>query len=228
MVICIVGDIDLEKGFHLVKKYFGDLQRRSFSPPSVPEEPPLLEKREVRIPMEKRQVHMIIGFPCTTIFNPDRYPMEVLNTILSAQGGRLFVELRDRESLAYSLDSFFVAGLDTGYFGIYLATSPEKVKRAEDGIKRELRRIISDAPTDEEVEIAKGNIVGNFEIGLQGLSSQAMTMALHELYGLGFNEIKRYPEKILSVRRGDVLNVARKYIDIHRSVVVMVGPVYGD
>jgi len=224
MVICIVGDVDTERAFSLVERCFGEFSGVPFEHPSILEEPPLEGKRVVRVPMEKRQVHILFGFPATTIFSQDRYPMEVLNTILSSQGGRLFVELRDREGLAYAIDSFFNPGLDPGYFGIYIATSPEKLKRAEEGIKRELQRILTDGVTEEEVERAKGNIVGTFEIGLQSYSSQAMTMALDERYGLGYEEMKAYPGKILAVTREDVLRVARKYIDLDRSVLVMVGP----
>ena len=55
--------------------------------------------------------------PATTVSDPDRFPLEVLATILSGQGGRLFVELRDKRGLAYRVSAFSVEGVDPD--GVY-------------------------------------------------------------------------------------------------------------
>ena len=40
---------------------------------------------------------------------------------LSSQSGRMFIEMRDKKSLAYSLAAFYSPGLDVGTFGFYVA-----------------------------------------------------------------------------------------------------------
>ena len=55
---------------------------------------------------DKEQSHVILGYLGPTLDSEDRDPLEVLNAVLTGQGGRLFTELRDRQSLAYSVFSF--------------------------------------------------------------------------------------------------------------------------
>src|SRR5262249_56039485 len=74
--------------------------------------------------LTKQQAHIVIGFPGTTVADPDRFPLEVLSTILSGQGGRLFVELRDKKGLAYRISAFSLEGVDPGYVAVYIPPSP--------------------------------------------------------------------------------------------------------
>ena len=78
--------------------------------------------------------------------------------------------------------------------------------------------------TDEELKRAQNYLVGNFEIGLQQNSSQAARIAFDELYGIGWEEYKEYPERIYSVTRDDVLKAARKYIDLNKYTLALVKP----
>ena len=87
--------------------------------------------------------------------------------MLSGQGGRLFVDLRDRRSLAYSVTSFSLEGLDPGYFAVYLGCSPEKVDEAVEGIRRELLAL-TEAPVEAaELDRARRYLMGAHDIGLQ-------------------------------------------------------------
>jgi len=224
-VIAIVGDVDYREALRWVRRYLGDWTGEPFSPPRVPQEPPLTSVRLVRKDNpNKQQAHVVLGFPGTRIGHPDQYPLEVLDTILSGQGGRLFRKLRDQEGLAYTVTSFSRVGLDPGYFGTYIATSPRNLQRAIEGLQRELERVSRQEVTREELERAKRYIVGTYEIGLQTHAAQAMTMALDERYGLGFDYGKRYIQRIQKVTAEDVLRVAKAYIDLDRYVLVVVGP----
>ena len=75
----------------------------------------------------KAQAQIVVGNLGTTFGDPEKHALQVLNAILSGQGGRLFFELRDKQSLAYALSSFSVEGLEPGSFGVYIGSAPEKV-----------------------------------------------------------------------------------------------------
>jgi len=70
----------------------------------------------------------------------DRYALEVLNNVLNGQGGRLFLDLRDKKSLAYSVASLFRPALDRGLFGFYIASDPSKSDEAYAGLIAEIKR----------------------------------------------------------------------------------------
>ena len=78
--------------------------------------------------------------------------------------------------------------------------------------------------SDQELERAKNYIVGTYEIGLQKNSSQASKIVFDELYGLGWEEYNKYPQKIMAVTKEDVLNVAKKYIDLDAYTLTIVKP----
>ena len=166
--------------------------------------------------MYKRQ------FLGTTLQHRDRYALEVLDAALSGQGGRLFYELRDKESLAYALDFIANPNLDPGYIGVYMGTHPDKLERAIEGVLRELKRVKEEGLTEEELQRAKRYLIGNFEIGLQTNGAQANQMSLDELYGLGFDHYQKYPEEIQKIARGEVHQVAKKYLNLEAYVIAII------
>ena len=171
---------------------------------------------------DKNQTHIILGFQGPTLYDKDYYAFEVLNTILAGQGGRLFLELRDKKSLAYTVTSFLSPGIEHGFFGIYIGTAPGKETEAIEGIKTEITKLLQNGITDDELDRAKNYLVGNFEIGLQRNSAQAAKTAFDETYGLGWDGYKTYSEKILAVTEEDVVNVSKKFIDLDKYTLAIV------
>ncbi len=224
LVLAVVGDVRRQDVLRLVQQYFGGMERRGFQPPQLPAvEAPSTVQRSVRH-RDKQQAHLIIGFLGTTLDDPDRYPLEVLDAVLSNQGGRLFVELRDKQSLAYSLSGFSRLGLDPGVLGVYLGVSPEKVEQATTAALEELEKLRTSSISEEELSRAKRLLIGSFEIGLQENSAQAADMAFNERYGLGYDAFQRYAQHIESVTAEDVLRVARQYLPVDAYTIGMVKP----
>lgn len=63
--------------------------------------------------------HFVLGFLGASFQHPDSDALRVLEAALSGQGGRLFRELRDKESLAYALIFMAQPNLDRGFIGVY-------------------------------------------------------------------------------------------------------------
>lgn len=225
MVISIVGDIESEKALETIKEKFGALKKGDFQNVKIEDEPSSKEiKKVVKEEKDKAQTHIVLGFKAPSIHSDDIYEFEVLNTVLSGQGGRLFLELRDKKSLAYTVTSFLSPGLETGYFGVYIGTAPDKEEEALSGIKDQLRLLLEKGITDQELDRAKNYIVGTYEIGLQKNSSQASKIVFDELYGLGWEEYHNYPQKIMEVTKDQVLDIAKKYIDLDAYTLAIVKP----
>lgn len=227
LVLAVAGDVDAEMVRETVEQLFGTwasptaasgIEEESYLPPDVPAAPDI-----INIPRDKQQVHIIIGFLGTTMQNEDRYGLEVLDTVLSGQSGRLFTQLRDKQSLAYSLSSFSLLGIDTGAFGIYIGTSPDKRDEAIKSVWQQLYRVQEEPISEEELTKAKNILISNYELGLQTHSAQAMEMALNESYGLGQDFGNRYVHAIEQVDAQTVLAIARKYIRKNNYVMVTVG-----
>lgn len=224
MVLTIVGDINRDYAVEKVKAAFKDFNRPATPLPATPVEERQTKIRETGAVKEKEQTHIGIGFPGTTIGSPDSYALKVMTEVLSGQGGRLFVNLRDKKSLAYSVSAFSKEGADAGIIGAYIGCAPSKKEEAVAGIFNELNEISTVRVTDGELKRAKMSLIGGYEIGLQEVSSQASDMANSELYGLGYDFHTVYPEKIDAVTADDVLRAAKKYLTLDAYTISVVGP----
>ncbi|MBI4949538.1 MAG: insulinase family protein [Deltaproteobacteria bacterium] len=224
MILTIVGDVKTDYAIEKVKAAFTDFKNtgKALARPLLDPPPSgIVKTGEMK---DKEQTHMAIAFPGTTIGNEDSYPLRVLSEILSGQGGRLFINLRDRLSLAYSVSAVEREGADPGIFGVYIASAPEKKDQAIAALLKELEEIRTNPVASDELNRARMSLIGSYEIGLQEVSSQASDMANNELYGLGYGFSREYLGKIEAVTVDDVLRIARKYITLDSYVVSIVGP----
>lgn len=225
MVITVVGNVNEDEVFETIKKDFGGMIKGSTPAPVIKADAPPSEIREkIETKKDKAQTHILLGFQGPKLDDEDHYSIEVLNTIMSGMGGRLFLELRDKKSLAYSVTSFYTPGLEPGFLGVYIGTAPQKEDEAIQGMKEQLELLLKDGVSDEEITRAQNYLIGSFEIGLQQNSSQAAKITFDELYDIGWEEYNKYPEKIYAVTKEDVLRAARKYIDLDKYTLVIVKP----
>ena len=224
LVVSIVGDIDSEEVRDKMAALLGKLPKREVGLARPKPDPKPKQIRTTTIKKEKMQAHLVLGFQGTTFGSPDYYPLLVLSTILSGQGGRLFIELRDRLSLAYSIHCSMQSGVDPGFLSVYIGTEPSKVPVALEGIKKELEKITKKPVTPEELERTRQYLAGSYQLDLQKNSQLASSYTLNTLYGLGIEEVENYPKKILKVTREEVLRVAQKYIDLTAYTAAIIAP----
>ncbi|HZA49444.1 MAG TPA: pitrilysin family protein [Myxococcaceae bacterium] len=224
LVLAVVGDVRASEVVELARQAFGEATGKAGAPPRLVPDPPLAAPRRVIQTLPRAQSHLVLGFRGPRVTDPWRRTLEVICTILSGQGGRLFVELRDKQSLAYSVSSLAIEGVDPGYVAVYMGTSPEKVDVALAAIRQELARLREERVSDDELLRAKRHLVGTHEIGLQRNGARAALLALDYLYGLGTEPFHRYADEIFAVTASDVQEVARRVIDFDREALAIVGP----
>lgn len=182
------------------------------------------ETGSVRLPKEREQAHIVYGFKGLDWGDKDRYALDVLTNVLGGHGGRLFKELRDKDSLAYTVSPIVAYGRHGGVIGAYIACAPAKKERALDQLRREMMKLKSELATTAELDRARNHIVGTHELSLQRSDAQTSSMALMQLYGYGWNDFLTYPEKIEAVTGADVQRVARRLFDETKASDVIVGP----
>lgn len=228
LVLCVVGDISTGRVIEDAERLFGhmDAPVSAFAPPS-PDPAPAGVIRAFE-PLKRRQMHIVLGFQGLTFADPDRYALDVLNAMLSGQGGRLFMELRDRRSLAYSVGCFHLESVDPGYLALYIGTSPEKREQALEGMLSELARLRDGGVDPEEVAHARRYLIGSHAIGLQTNGSQSGQMLLNEIYDLGYDAHLRYAAQIEAVSCEDVQAVIRRVVTLENYVLAEVGPETGE
>jgi zinc protease len=190
-------------------------QKFEFTPPQ--------SNKKKKIKLNKEQSHIILGYPGLTFLDKDRYALEVIQSILAGQGGRLFVELRDKNSLAYSVSPLKMEGIDAGYFGAYIGCSPEKTSKAITMMKNEFDKLMHEKVSSHELESAKRYLIGRHDIGLQRTSAHTNNALFDSIYGVPMKETFAYSDKIHSVTSAKVQKVAKKIFS-QSEIISVVGP----
>lgn len=224
MVVSVVGDVNGHAVLDSLNQTLGQISKKPFASQKNKTVLKVAATKTQIIKQNKNQSHLVLGFLGSNILSPDRYALEVLNHVFSGQGGRLFLELRDKQSLAYTVSSNLIEGLDTGFFGVYIGTEPTKVQKALDGIYLELQKVQDSLIEDAELARAKNYIIGNHAIDHQKNGDVAMELALNELYHKPLEALSTYEDKIREVTLRDVQRVAQKYITLKNAVLTVVGP----
>ena len=224
LALSVAGDVDPDRVAERLSLRLGDLAGGAFEAPSPPVEPAPTERRVAELHKDRAQAHLVVGFRGLTVHDPDRFALEVIVQLLAGQGGRLFLELRDKKGLAYAVNAMNVEGLAPGFFAVYIATAPEKLEEARRDIDVELRRLLDAAPAPDELDRARRYLIGNFEIDRQRSAARAAHMAMDARYGLGPDAQHRYREAIEAVGGEDLLRVARRVIRLETSTEAVIRP----
>lgn len=223
LVICTVGDVDEKPWLDELSELIRDLPE---SGQKITEWRSLPRPQALKIICEKKtplfQSHILVGFLGSTFRDPERYALKLLSSALAGQGGRLFLELRDRQSLAYTVSPLNSDSPEPGIFGFYIGCSPEKLKRSLSGIRLELDKILDQPISERELQRAKEYWLGRFELDMQRYSSQSMIYGLDELYGLGFQHSSQVPALIKALTAKDIQAAARKFLNPEQATISVV------
>jgi zinc protease len=233
IILSIVGDFRVSELMPKIENAFGSWKPKKIVFPTYSEPVRQLGKRVKYITMPAQQLNIYLGHLGIARTNPDYYALQVLDTILGGGAGftaRIPQRLRDELGLAYTTFASITttAGLDPGRFVSFIGTSPENMKLAIDGLLNEIRRIIEEPVTIQELQDAKDYLTGSFVFAFES-SPQIVRFLVHaEVYSLGFDYIEKYPDYIQAITIDDISRVARKYLDSENYTLVVVGPVAED
>jgi zinc protease len=209
LVVVASGAVDVGHWSRRLQELFKDWKKTAAPPPSPKLNFPS-ENQKIFEKSEKAQSHIVLGFPGLKITDERKYALQVLQSVLAGQGGRLFVELRDKASLAYSVAPLRMDGLDGGYFGAYIGCSPEKSKKAIEMLEVEFKKLQDTLIEPEELSRAQRYLMGRHDIELQRNSNITSSILFDQVYGIDYRDTYRFADYIREVRREDVQDIARE------------------
>lgn len=222
-VLAIYGDVDTEAVRATVERVLGPWRsgpKRLLEGVSVP----LNERYHTVEYRDKKQAVLVVGFPGVSLHDPDRYCLELIQEALSDLGSRLFLRIRETLGLAYYVGAQNFLGLQPGYFALYAGTAPEKAGLVEFELLKEVESLRVGGLTETELQRAKAKLIGQKKIARQDLGAYAMTTALDELYGLGFQNCDSEDARYEAVTLQHAHDAAKKHLDPQRCVVAVVRP----
>lgn len=174
------------------------------------------------IPSEKAQAHILLGYPGFGFSDERKIHLKLLTALLGGQGGRLFIELRDKASLAYSVAPIEQSAYFGGFFGGYIACDPSKKEKAIAMMKAEFKKCADSKMTSDELKWIKNQVLGQELMGLQRNSNIADHILFDTLYGLDALDYKKTQEKIECVSEKDLKETMELLLS-HNEYLVTVG-----
>ena len=220
MVVSIAGKILPERAIALVSEAFGDWH--SPNQPLVISNPkPQFQPRLVTHEQDTQQAIVMIGYPAPAVSSPDYAALKIISTYLgNGLSSRLFVELREKRGLAYEVSAFYPTRLETSQFVAYMGTASQNTGIALEGLRHECERLATVMLTEQELEICKSKLLGQYALGKQTNGQIAQVYGWYEVIGLGLEFDRQFVEQIEAVTLSDVQNVAQKYFSTPAICVV--------
>lgn len=178
---------------------------------ALADEPELKAPRWVERQMGREQTHLLVGGLGLRNLDRERSALQILTTILGGQSGRLFIELREKRSMAYSVSPVHFEGIERGYVGTYIACAPQKRQEAVQGIHAVLEKLAEKGPTASEMKRAREYYLGQVAMELQSDSSLSSHYGLQAVYGLPIEDSQALLQRMNSVTPEQVREVCARY-----------------
>ena len=136
-----------------------------------------------------------------------------MDNILGSAGltSRLFLELRDKQGLAYNVRSSLDGLKHRGKFTLYIGTEPKNVQRCLDGFAAEIKKLIDIPVEADELEAAKRNLIGRRAVYTETTSQLAHWVGAGIMMGHTVESLKTQEEKLKAVTSADIQRVAKTY-----------------
>ena len=228
LVVFIVGAVTPELAVDTVQAALGDWQN-----PNQPEPPampavlaPVASYREHLALAGKSQTDLIMGTLGPQRRSDGFLPASLGNNILGQFGmmGRIGDVVREQAGLAYNASTSLNAWIASGSWEVSAGVNPENLQRAIDLIIVELGRFVSEPVSAEELSDSQANFVGRLPLSLESNHGVANALLNLERFQLGLDYYQRYPDLVKSVTPGQILEVARHYLDPEKLVIISSGP----
>ena len=167
MVFCSVGNISDEMILSLFRTYFSnvvtckrgerDIKLWQYSPSTITKQ------------KDTYQNHCIIGNIAYDLKDIRRMRMFLLNNIICGQGmnSRLNLSLREKNGLAYNVESSYNPYFDTGVFSIYFGTDSQYLEKSISITQSELKKLRESKLGIIQLSKAKNQIKGYLARGYE-------------------------------------------------------------
>jgi len=213
IVISSVGRISFPSIIKLIENYFGSAKknnriknRNQFTNyiPGIR----ILDK-------DTFQSHCIIGNIACDISNPKRMTMILLNNIIGSQSmnSRLNLALREKNGIAYNIESCYTAYSDTGLFNVYFGTDKENLNKAIDLVLKEFKLLREKKLGVLQLKKAQKQLMGQIAISIENHEDLMLTIGKNYML---FNKVEPVAilfRKIEAITQYDLLEAANEVLN---------------
>ncbi|MFV9507034.1 MAG: M16 family metallopeptidase [Oscillochloridaceae bacterium umkhey_bin13] len=226
LVISVAGKIRADEVFAAVTAAFEEL------PPggaveTQPRPIPTPGPRLTMLGRDTEQGNFCLGMPGLAYGDPDRRPLQVLDSILGGgMSSRLFQLLREEHGMAYHVGSYHNDLSDTGMWVVYGSVDPETLRDAVALSLETLYDLAHQGVTSDELAMVKEQVKGGLLLSLEDTWSVASRNGAHLLRYGHVLPVEQVVAEVEAVSAQDVQRVAHRLMRREALHLAVIGP-YG-
>jgi len=225
VIVCVAGAIDSKKTEEKVKNYFKEIKKSQeqvkVKVKEVQSEPGVLLHYK-----KTDQTHFCLGVRAYDLFDKRKYALALLSVILGGNmSSRLFIEVRERNGLAYSIHTSVDNSTDSGYLVTQAGIDHKNLEKSIKLILQEYKTIRDNKITDKELQKAKDYIKGTTSLSLDSSDSQASFYSMQELLEKDILTPEQRFAKIDEVSIDDIKSIAEDIFVPKKLNLAVIGPV---
>ncbi|OGI25932.1 MAG: hypothetical protein A3E38_03045 [Candidatus Moranbacteria bacterium RIFCSPHIGHO2_12_FULL_54_9] len=224
VVVGVAGKIDPKKVKKEIEKHFAGISvgsRPTFKKIAERQSKPALSLHHKKTD----QTHIILGVRAYDMFHKDRFALSILATILGGgMSSRLFMEVRERRGLAYSVHTGTDTYHDAGYLATQVGVEHEHLEKTIAVILGEYKKMTTELVGKEELKKAKEYINGHFALGMEGSDDIVNYLVTQETVRHKVILPKERAQMINRVTAADVRRVARDIFTNKKLNMAIIGP----
>ncbi len=215
VLIVVSGDVKIPEAIRLLEKHFGDVEVAQVSPGnrhSAESIDPGLRVVPIGRRLAQWQLGYIVAAPGPRDRAYDTYRL-LLYVLSHGYEGRLGVEAISKRGLAYYIDSRYRTDGTNGWITLAAGVDPARSDSLQDTLHAELRRLVDEPPSIEEIKEAKSYLLGRARSAAQ---SNAELAAMYAEQWVMFGELQTaetLARKLSGVSRRDVTDAIAEFID---------------
>ena len=177
---------------------------------------------------DTEQAHVMLGVPSLRRGDPRWEAQLMLSTVLGGgTSSRLFQEIRESRGLAYSVYSAATGYSDLGVLNVYVGCAPDRLGTAAGVLRTQLAELARHGVTDAELVRSRGQLRGEYVLGLEDTPSRMSWLGRRELEGAHLPlDLSEALARVDAVSSSDVAKLAADLFDTPVTAAV-VGP-YAD
>lgn len=212
MVFSVLGSMSWREVIRIAEKYFGHIPA---NPRSWSRQAPQKRENSIsRISKNTNQGHVVMGAIAPSAFDIKRLPMYMLNNMIGGpcMNSRLNIILRERNGIAYNVETEYNPFSDTGLFSLYFGTDAENIDKSIRIVNKELTRICTQPLTDIQLKKLKRQITGQILLSADSGEEQMLSVGRSVLLYGQADDIAASCRNIETVTANDLLSVANDVI----------------
>ncbi len=223
--VAAVGDIDAATLGAMLDRVFGSLPAGAALSP-VPSLPPQAAGRRIVVQLDVPQSVVYMGGVGILRKDPDFIPAYIVNHILGGGSftSRLYNEVREKRGLAYGVGSYLLTLRHSALLMASTQASADRTGQALEIIEQQIRRMVAEGPTEDELAKAKAYLKGSYALNFDTSTKIASMLLQIQLDDLGIDYIERRNALIDAVTLEDAKRAAKRLAEGGMFVTVVGRP----